>query len=38
MKIFNEIESEVSGTVKLINVNNESPVEFGQPIFEIIPD
>ena len=38
MKIFNEIESEISGTVKAINVNNESPVEFGQPIFEIIPD
>ena len=38
MKIFNEIESEKTGTVKLIYVENESPVEFGQPIVEIIPD
>ena len=38
MKIFNEIEAEKTGTVKLIYVENESPVEFGQPIVEIIPD
>ncbi len=38
MKIFNEIESEISGTVKKIHVSNESPVEFGQDLIEIIPD
>lgn len=35
MKLLNEIEAEVSGTVKQILVDNGSPVEFGQPLFII---
>lgn len=35
MKLLNEIEAEVSGTVKEILVDNASPVEFGQPLFVI---
>ena len=35
MKIFNEIESEVSGVVKEILIENSSPVEYGQPILLI---
>lgn len=35
MKLLNEIEAEVSGTVKEILVENGSPVEFGQPLFII---
>ncbi len=30
MKMFNEIEADVSGTIEKIMVNNGSPVEFGQ--------
>jgi len=35
MKLLNEIESEQSGTVKKILVENGQPVEFGQPLFVI---
>lgn len=35
MKLLNEIEAEVSGTVKEILVENSQPVEFGQPLFII---
>jgi acetyl-CoA carboxylase biotin carboxyl carrier protein len=35
MKIMNEIESEVSGEIVEICVENESLVEFGQPLFKI---
>lgn len=35
MKLLNEIEAEVSGTVKEILVENGQPVEFGQAIFVI---
>ena len=35
MKLLNEIEAEVSGTVREILVDNGSPVEFGQPLFVI---
>ena len=35
MKIMNEIESEHSGTIKKILVNNSDPVEFNQPLFII---
>jgi len=38
MKIFNEIESEQDGTVKTIYLKNEDPVEFGQPLIEVVPD
>lgn len=35
MKLLNEIEAEVGGTVKEILVDNGQPVEFGQPLFII---
>ena len=35
MKMLNQIESEKSGIVKEILVDNEQPVEFGQPLFVI---
>ena len=35
MKIMNEIESEMSGTVTKILVNNADPVEYNQPLFVI---
>ena len=35
MKIMNEIESEQSGVIKKILVNNSDPVEFNQPLFII---
>jgi acetyl-CoA carboxylase biotin carboxyl carrier protein len=37
MKIMNEIESEVSGVVKEVLVENAQPVEFGQPLFRVDP-
>jgi acetyl-CoA carboxylase biotin carboxyl carrier protein len=37
MKLFNEIESEVSGRVVKILVDDASPVEFDQPLFLIDP-
>lgn len=37
MKLFNEIESEVSGRVVKILVDNSSPVEYDQPLFVIEP-
>ena len=37
MKIFNEIESDKDGLIKRIMVNDEDPIEFGQPIIEIEP-
>lgn len=38
MKLFNEIESEVSGTVTQVLVENASPVEFDQSLFVVDPD
>jgi acetyl-CoA carboxylase biotin carboxyl carrier protein len=38
MKLMNEIESEVSGRVAKIMVENAQPVEFGQVMFLIEPD
>ncbi|MDD3676559.1 acetyl-CoA carboxylase, biotin carboxyl carrier protein [Thauera propionica] len=35
MKLMNEIESEFSGVVKAILVENGQPVEYGQPLFVI---
>jgi acetyl-CoA carboxylase biotin carboxyl carrier protein len=35
MKLLNEIESDASGVVKEILVENGEPVEFGQPLFII---
>ncbi len=37
MKLFNEIEAEVSGKIVKILVNDSSPVEFDQPLFEVDP-
>jgi acetyl-CoA carboxylase biotin carboxyl carrier protein len=37
MKLFNEIESEVSGKVIKILVDDSSPVEFDQPLFLVDP-
>ena len=38
MKLFNEIESEVSGTIVKIHVDNATPVEYDQPLYEVEPD
>jgi acetyl-CoA carboxylase biotin carboxyl carrier protein len=37
MKLFNEIEAELSGRVVKAMVENASPVEFDQPLFLIEP-
>ena len=37
MKLFNEIESEFSGKILKILVDDQSPVEFDQPLFIIDP-
>ena len=37
MKLFNEIESEVSGKIAKILVEEGTPVEFDQPLFLIEP-
>lgn len=37
MKLFNEIESEYSGKIVKILVENASPVEFDQPLFLVDP-
>jgi acetyl-CoA carboxylase biotin carboxyl carrier protein len=38
MKLFNEIESEISGTVVKIMVENATPVEYDQVLFLVEPD
>ena len=38
MKLFNEIESEVSGTIVKVLVENASPVEYDQPLFLVEPN
>ena len=37
MKLFNEIESEISGKVVKVLVDDSSPVEFDQPLFLVDP-
>ena len=37
MKLFNEIESEVSGTIIKVLIDDATPVEFDQPIFLVNP-
>ncbi len=37
MKLFNEIESEISGTIVKILVEDASPVEYDQPLFLVEP-
>ena len=39
MKLFNELQSDHSGVIRRILVENAEPVEFGQPLFELeLPD
>lgn len=37
MKLFNEIESEISGRIVKVLVDNASPVEYDQPLFLVEP-
>ena len=37
MKLFNEIESEVSGTIVKVLIDNSTPVEYDQPLFLVDP-
>ena len=37
MKLFNEIESEVSGKIVKVLADDITPVEFGQPLFLVDP-
>src|SRR5687767_15104971 len=38
MKLFNEIESEVSGTIVKVMLENATPVEYDQVLFVVEPD
>jgi acetyl-CoA carboxylase biotin carboxyl carrier protein len=38
MKLFNEIEAEISGTIVKVLVENASPVEYDQPLFLVEPN
>ncbi len=38
MKLFNEIEAEVSGTIVKVMVDNENPVEYDQVLFLVEPE
>lgn len=38
MKLFNEIESDISGTIVKVMVENASPVEYDQVLFVVEPD
>ncbi len=38
MKLMNEIEAEISGTIVKSLLENEEPVEFNQPLFLVRPD
>jgi acetyl-CoA carboxylase biotin carboxyl carrier protein len=38
MKLFNEIESEVKGTIVKVLVEDASPVEYDQPLFLVQPE
>lgn len=38
MKLFNEIESEIAGTVVKVMVENATPVEYDQVLFVVEPD
>jgi len=37
MKLFNEIESEISGKIVKVLVEDGTPVEFGQPLYLVDP-
>ncbi len=38
MKLFNEIESEISGTIVKVMIDNAQPVEYDQALFLVEPD
>ena len=38
MKIMNQIESDTTGSIAAILVENAQPVAYGQPLFHIIPE
>lgn len=38
MKLFNEVESEISGTIVKVTAENETPVEYNQALFLVDPD
>ena len=38
MKILNQIEADISGTITSILVENGQPVEYGEPLFAIDPE
>ena len=38
MKLFNEIEADTTGTIVKILVDDASPVEYDQPLFQIAPE
>jgi acetyl-CoA carboxylase biotin carboxyl carrier protein len=38
MKLMNQIEADCSGTVEAILMENGLPVEYGTPLFVILPD
>ena len=38
MKLMNEVESEVAGTLRQVLVENAQPVEYDQPLFIVEPD
>jgi acetyl-CoA carboxylase biotin carboxyl carrier protein len=35
MKVMNEVKAELSGVIRRVLVENGTPVEFGQPLFEL---
>jgi acetyl-CoA carboxylase biotin carboxyl carrier protein len=37
MKVMNEVKAEMSGVIRRVLVENGTPVEFGQPLFEMDP-
>jgi acetyl-CoA carboxylase biotin carboxyl carrier protein len=37
MKLFNEIESEIKGTIIKVLVDDATPVEYDQPLFLVDP-
>ena len=37
MKVMNEIKAEIKGRILKILADNGHPVEFGQPLFRVLP-
>jgi len=37
MKLFNEIEAEISGSIVKVLIDDASPVEYDQPLFLVDP-